>query len=672
MRIVIAVVGWTILLVLPCTTWAIGLFNGPESIVFDSLNNRYIVANYTDGNILAVDPDGQQSLFYAPGGNSFGSHIINDTLYITQSQGILAFDLITDQLLFNLPVSNSRWLDGITSDGSDYLYVVNTAGSIIKISISDHTYSTFANIGLNLNLQTCVYDGANNRLLAVEYAAAAPIKAVSLTDGSVTTAVTTTFGNFDGITIDDEGYIYVGTTTDGGRIYRYEPTFTDPPLVFWQVGGWPAGINYNQRDHILAIPCFYQDSLQFVADMYKVDSDTDGIVDALDNCPYSANPEQEDDDSDGIGNLCDNCPDTPNPTQGDIDGDGIGDLCEVLRTWNVRIDGMGDAPTIQAAIDSCTHGDTVMVSDGTYAGEGNRDLEFGSRSILLRSENGAAATIINCHGSPTEPHRAFSLSADDNGPLEIKGLTIRGGYGPSHQGSPSGGAVFCQDISPTFVNCVFTRNEALLGGAIYADNSDAQFVNCDFVSNIASYGSAIFSFNTSDLQLHYCMIGYNTVANAVDCMESGDADLYCTNVFGNQKGNWVGCLVGLQWINDNFSADPMFCNYQSGDCGLAGEESPCLPDNNTCGVLIGALGVGCSCDCGVAGDMNCDEATNPVDVVYLVNFVYKSQNALCDPPNCPYPVGDVDCNNAVNPVDIVYIVNAVYKSQNAICEGCNP
>jgi hypothetical protein len=37
------------------------------------------------------------------------------------------------------------------------------------------------------------------------------------------------------------------------------------------------------------------------------DRDGDGIVDAVDNCPTSPNPDQADDDGDGIGNACDNC-----------------------------------------------------------------------------------------------------------------------------------------------------------------------------------------------------------------------------------------------------------------------------------------------------------------------------------------------------------------------------
>jgi hypothetical protein len=60
------------------------------------------------------------------------------------------------------------------------------------------------------------------------------------------------------------------------------------------------------------------------------DADTDGdsIPNAIDNCPFVANPGQEDADSDGVGDACDNCINTANPNQGDADGDGQGDLCD--------------------------------------------------------------------------------------------------------------------------------------------------------------------------------------------------------------------------------------------------------------------------------------------------------------------------------------------------------
>ena len=62
-----------------------------------------------------------------------------------------------------------------------------------------------------------------------------------------------------------------------------------------------------------------------------VDSDGDGVTNALDNCPSIANASQTDSDNDRYGDSCDNCPLTPNANQLDADGDGIGDVCDDVR-----------------------------------------------------------------------------------------------------------------------------------------------------------------------------------------------------------------------------------------------------------------------------------------------------------------------------------------------------
>jgi len=75
----------------------------------------------------------------------------------------------------------------------------------------------------------------------------------------------------------------------------------------------------------------------------SVDTDSDGIIDALDNCPAEPNAGQEDADSDGVGDVCDNCAATPNPAQEDTDSDGIGNACEpavpvpALPAWGIAL-----------------------------------------------------------------------------------------------------------------------------------------------------------------------------------------------------------------------------------------------------------------------------------------------------------------------------------------------
>jgi hypothetical protein len=74
-----------------------------------------------------------------------------------------------------------------------------------------------------------------------------------------------------------------------------------------------------------------------------IDTDSDGIIDSLDNCIYTTNPSQTDFDEDRIGDWCDNCIMTWNHYQEDSDGDYIGNACErgeyectlVQNPWNI-------------------------------------------------------------------------------------------------------------------------------------------------------------------------------------------------------------------------------------------------------------------------------------------------------------------------------------------------
>ena len=79
---------------------------------------------------------------------------------------------------------------------------------------------------------------------------------------------------------------------------------------------------------------------------------------------------------------------------------------------------------IQAAIDAATHGDTVLVADGTYYGVGNKNLDFKGKAIKLRSENGPGSCVIDCEKSG----RGFYFHSNEKEDSVVAGITVTNGF----------------------------------------------------------------------------------------------------------------------------------------------------------------------------------------------------------------------------------------------------
>jgi len=173
----------------------------------------------------------------------------------------------------------------------------------------------------------------------------------------------------------------------------------------------------------------------------------------------------------------------------------------------------GPKRTIQAAIDVC-EGGQVILRPGTYTGQGNRDLAFKGKPIIVTGvepldPDTVAATVIDCQGSESEYHRGFDFRYGEDENSLLTGLTITNGcHAP-------GGAIYCLNSSPTIRHCRIINNrcpdntsELKYGGGIYRNAGKTGLIaDCLISGNVAVSGGGLS--NSGPLFLKRCTIEQN-------------------------------------------------------------------------------------------------------------------------------------------------------------------
>ena len=234
------------------------------------------------------------------------------------------------------------------------------------------------------------------------------------------------------------------------------------------------------------------------------------------------------------------------------------------RTIYVDDDGPADFNNIQAAIDDANDGDTIIVADGIYTGEGNRDIDFLGKAILLRSENGPQNCIIDCQGSEDELHRGFYFHSGEDANSVLDGFTITNGYADPG----GGGGINCFQSSPMISNCVIYGNMAPVrffpgpfygsfvfnnGGGIQFSRSSPIITNCYIVGNrVEGNGGGIHLYRSSPLICN-CVIAGNIalhkgfgLGGAIHSNRSSPTIINCTVIenVAEERGGGIYCVYG--------------------------------------------------------------------------------------------------------------------------------
>jgi hypothetical protein len=256
------------------------------------------------------------------------------------------------------------------------------------------------------------------------------------------------------------------------------------------------------------------------------------------------------------------------------------------RTWYVKADGTGDAPTIQAAIDSATNGDVVLVAPGTY--DDTTHVQVGDslevvnvhlyKNIKLRAEGDPTNTTIGW----SESDIAIYVSGVDS-TAEIRGFRISVRFDPYF--CLDGAASPAQPDFPIGIRCddaaVVIRDNELIdhGFCIYARRSTLRIENNRFQRVL----SGIECFEGSDAEIltnHFEQCGTGIICNH-------SAPEIVDNVFVN------GCYA--VWCTTNGSAH-IARNLITGMRTRAisvGEAAPLIEENdfrgNTRGIYLSSL-----------------------------------------------------------------------------------
>jgi len=322
------------------------------------------------------------------------------------------------------------------------------------------------------------------------------------------------------------------------------------------------------------------------------------------------------------------------------------------RTWTINAAGSGDAPTIQAGMDSAVAGDTVKVMSGTYY---EHDILVKSGILFTHDTSLFENCIIDAQGLG----RVLIFDGVD-ATTEIKYMTFRGGHavGTGSDGSGGaafftnysaptiylcdylystadnlGGAIYCEDHSapeivwgvlrgnqavvggggvacvsyanPRFTQMIFTGNRTTGngGGAYCGDYATARFWDCNILNCVASgFGGGLYSETNSTPEIRQCNVVFNMDGEGVYAADDQSIPtITCSDIYGNEGGDWIGRIADQESTESSFSMDPLFCDTTVvlADESMAVEDcSPCLYRNHPysdCGSEVGYVYAGCEC-----------------------------------------------------------------------------
>lgn len=264
------------------------------------------------------------------------------------------------------------------------------------------------------------------------------------------------------------------------------------------------------------------------------------------------------------------------------------------RNWVVYPDETGDAPTIQAAVNFSSAGDTISVMAGVYV---QQIINCTKESITIIGIEGAENTILqNNDYPPWILNIGEYFHAHNN--FKVQGLTFKG---CEH-------AIWVKWFGfVTIEACIFRGNGTF---NILFENSHHVEIKHNL---IYGNGNGIMIYDSSNYTIINNTIAYNSGCG-IDIGGNGEGSiinnlitnnsygvynydhtiaLLCNNAYDNNIDYFLYDMPDPTGMNGNISIHPEYCSINPSITGnfYLQSDSPCLPNNHPDGFECGVIGL---------------------------------------------------------------------------------
>lgn len=315
---------------------------------------------------------------------------------------------------------------------------------------------------------------------------------------------------------------------DGGGIYG---TFSSPTItncIFWNdipdefYGATPI-VTYSDIKQNYGV---YPGTGNINADPLFIDPNGDYHLQEGSPCKDTADP---------------NAPGLPST---DIDGNPRDPNYPDMGAYELMTFHVYPGQSIQQAIDNAVDGSVVIVHTGQYF----ENINFRDRALTLRSTDPddpavVGSTIID--GGNAGCVVVFNGDNGNNDEREghksvLSGFTLQNGTGFLLAPNTLGGAIYCDEASPSITKCRIIDSAADFGGGIFCFGASPCISNCEIIDNHANIsGGGIYSYICSPHIIN-CIIASNDALNGggggIMCEQAPAYIVNCT-LYGNTRHN---------------------------------------------------------------------------------------------------------------------------------------